>query len=72
MAEAPVVEKGGSSPEYIAYLLMKIINEAEDNPKRNRKQILDLYSECMVAVRNPVQRRAKALERARAKLQQSK
>jgi hypothetical protein len=72
MAEAPVVHSGENSREYVAFLLLQLINEAEDNPKRNRKQILDLYAECVMAVRSPVQRRAKvqakAIEKAQAKL----
>jgi hypothetical protein len=67
MAEAQVDQAGDASREYVAFLLLKMINEAEDNPKRTRKQILDLYSECMITVRNPVQRRATAVERAKEK-----
>jgi hypothetical protein len=70
MAEASVEHSGEPSPEHIAYLLMKMIDAAEDHPKRNRKQILDLYAECVMAIRNPNQRRAQAIEKARAKLQQ--
>jgi hypothetical protein len=72
MAGAPVVQSGEHSREYVAFLLLQMIDEAEDHPKRNRKQILDLYAECMMAVRSPVQRRAKvqakAAEKAQAKL----
>ena len=67
MAEPSVVQGGEASREYVAYLLLKMINEAEDNPKRSRQHILDLYAECMMTVRNPLQRRAKVVERAKAK-----
>ena len=57
MAAASVVQSDETSREYVAYLLVKMIDDAEDHPKRNRKQILDLYAECAIAVRNPAQRR---------------
>jgi hypothetical protein len=60
---AEVVQTGESSREYVAYLLLKMINEAEDNPRRTRRQILDLYAECIMAIRNPAQRGKAALER---------
>jgi hypothetical protein len=47
------VHIGENSPEYVAFLLMDRVNNAEDHPKRNRQQILDLYAECALAVREP-------------------
>jgi hypothetical protein len=50
-----------NTPEYVAFLLMEKVNEAEGTvgtsgrevaPKRGRKEILDLYAECLQAVRN--------------------
>jgi hypothetical protein len=51
-----VVHIGENSPEYVAFMLMDRVNNAEANPKRTRQQILDLYAECVLAVREPRQR----------------
>ena len=61
MAEtAPVVHIGENSPEYIAYKLLEIIASNEkktlhgavgSNATADRKWLLDLYGECLRAVR---------------------
>ena len=51
--DAPIVHIGENSPEYVALLLMNLINGAEKHPQRTRKDILDLYAECLLAVRSP-------------------
>ena len=48
-----VVHVGENTPEYVAYLLLGLINVAESHPKRTRQQILDLYAECLTAVQQP-------------------
>lgn len=55
--DAPIVHIGQNSPEYIAYLLMADVNGAESHPKRTREQILNLYAECILAVRVPASRK---------------
>jgi hypothetical protein len=50
-----------NTPEYVAFLLMKEVNEAEGTSlpgqtKRTRNETLDLYAECLRAVRSPVAR----------------
>jgi len=52
-----VVHISENSPEYVTYLLMGVVNAAEDHPQRKRKEILDLYAECLVTVRNPSSRK---------------
>jgi hypothetical protein len=51
--DAPAIHIGENSPEYIAYILMAQVNGAEKHPTRTRKEILDLYAECLVTVRSP-------------------
>ena len=56
MADAPpVVHIGENSPEQVAYRLMKDILGYDKAPSSDanvvRKHILDLYAECLVAVR---------------------
>ncbi len=55
MAESSVVHIGENSPEEVAYKLMKDIYAAEDkyNKGRSRDEILNLYAECLLAVRSP-------------------
>ena len=53
MSDAPVIYFGESSPEAVAFKLYDKVELAESHPKRTRQQILALYSECLLAVRNP-------------------
>jgi hypothetical protein len=56
MADAPVVHIGENSPEYVAFMLMDRVNAAEKHPTQTRRQILDLYAECLLAVTQPHRR----------------
>lgn len=61
MADAPVVHIGENSPEHVAYRLMQDIMRAEmrtlsqrpdaDWEHADRAYLLDLYAECLNAVR---------------------
>lgn len=51
MADAPVVQIGENSPEYVAWRLFAFINGSEQ--KRDRAGVLDLYAECLLTVQNP-------------------
>ena len=51
MPDAPVVHIGENTPEYVALLLMRTIDEAEGSPKRDRNQILALYADCLRATK---------------------
>jgi hypothetical protein len=53
MSESPVVHIGENSPEQVALKLYLMIDGAEDSPRRTRREILDLYSECLYAVTHP-------------------
>lgn len=57
MADEPVVHIGENSPEEVAFKLMHLII-AEERAAHipNRKQILDLYAECLVTVKMPGRR----------------
>ena len=48
-----VVHTGENSQEYIAYKLTLDINRAEGKDRHSRDEILNLYSECLQAVRLP-------------------
>jgi hypothetical protein len=54
MADAPVVHIGENSPEGVAYKLMYLIRSSntKESPK-DKDGILDLYAECLNAVRHP-------------------
>lgn len=56
MSDEIVVHIGENSPEKIAYIIMQDINNVENYLKRTRAQILDLYAECIQAVRHPADR----------------
>ena len=56
MADAPVVHIGENSAEYVAYRLMKDIQNATEAFKLPADQLLDLYGACLMAVKNPHQR----------------
>jgi hypothetical protein len=56
MTDAPVIHLGENSPEQVALKLYDKIEIAERNPPRKKDQILDLYAECLLAVRNPLGR----------------
>ncbi|WP_363349417.1 hypothetical protein [Methylocystis echinoides] len=51
---APVAHIGENSPEQVAYKLFQTIAAYE--ACKTREAILDLYSECLLAVRNPAGR----------------
>ena len=53
MSEQTVVHIGENSPEYVAYLLMNALLAENLSPRESRKAFLDLYAECLSAVRNP-------------------
>jgi hypothetical protein len=55
--DAPAIHIGENSPEYVAYLLMFQVNSAEKPQTRTRKEILDLYAECLLTVRAPSDRK---------------
>lgn len=48
MADAPAVHIGENSPEGVAYKLMLSLAQADAN---TRKEALELYAECLDAVR---------------------
>lgn len=50
MADAPVVHIGENSPEYVAFLLFKE-TRALESPVTTRKQVLELYADCLRTVR---------------------
>jgi hypothetical protein len=54
MADKPEVHIGENSPEHVAFKLFLQINATEG--KRDRAEVLDLYAECLDAVRDPVSR----------------
>ena len=59
MSDAPVVHIGENSPEYIALKLLRDIVHSERNlagGQLSRERILDLYSECLLAVLEPSNR----------------
>jgi hypothetical protein len=49
----PVIHIGENSPEEVAFKLFMLIQSHEGNKARNRKELLDLYAECLRTVRNP-------------------
>jgi hypothetical protein len=52
MSDQAIVHIGENSPEYVAYKLMRDIAKMEAK-KWDRKQLLDLYAECLDVVQNP-------------------
>jgi hypothetical protein len=53
MADISIVNTGENSPEQLAYQLMKDIQGSGAGFKLNADQFLDLYAECLRAVRTP-------------------
>jgi hypothetical protein len=55
MADTTTVQIGENSPEFVAYRLLSHIASAEKMPlhSANRQWILDTYTECLMAVRQP-------------------
>ena len=53
MADISIVNSGENSPEQVAYQLMKDIQASGVVFKLNVDQVLDLYAECLKAVRTP-------------------
>jgi hypothetical protein len=58
MAEQTVVHIGENSPEEVALKLFDHINVVEDRKNRTREEILALYAECLLVIRDPHQARA--------------
>jgi hypothetical protein len=59
MADEKAVRTAETSPEEVAYKLMGHIQHLEGQKGgaiKDRKSILDLYAECLLAVRNPTGR----------------
>jgi hypothetical protein len=62
---APVSIQGSPSPEEVAYKLLYLVAWGENKDlegwgKADRKWLLDTYAECLLTVRNPAGRAAKA------------
>lgn len=55
MADA-VVHIGENSPEHVALKLYERVNAVENQANNTRERILDLYAECLLAVREPLDR----------------
>jgi hypothetical protein len=53
MANDSVVHIGENSPEEVAYRLFNLIEIREGTKAQKRKEIIDLYAECVMAVREP-------------------
>ena len=53
MADISIVNTGENSPEQVAYQLMKDIQGSGAGFKLSADQFLDLYAECLRAVRTP-------------------
>jgi hypothetical protein len=53
MADISIVNTGENSPEQVAYQLMKDIQASGAVFKLSAEQFLDLYAECLRAVRTP-------------------
>jgi hypothetical protein len=53
VADISIVNTGENSPEQVAYQLMKDIQASGVVFKLNADQFLDLYAECLRAVRTP-------------------
>ena len=56
MTDTAVVHIGENSPEEVAYKLMRLVREAEDFQPNTRAHLLDLYAECLLAVKTPAAR----------------
>jgi len=63
MADATVVHIGENSPEYVALLLFRETRVLE-GVLTTRKQVLDLYAECLHVVQQPSFRVSKAKREA--------
>ena len=50
MADLPSVHLGENSPEGVAFKLFSMLRKSDDE---ERKKDLDIYAECLVAVKNP-------------------
>ena len=54
MTGAPVVHIGENSPEQVAFKLFELIRRGDaQHGGKTKKEMLDLYAECLNAVRNP-------------------
>lgn len=60
MAENTVVHIGENSPEQIAYKLWTELNTFGRPANPTRKWFLDVYAECLRAVRDPVGQAARS------------
>jgi len=58
MADAPDVHIGENSPEYVAYRLLDLVrrNDPQYGGAKPKKELLDLYAECLNAVHHPYDR----------------
>ena len=56
MSDQTVIHMGENSPEHIAYRLMLDVQNIEKTTKWGRKELLDLYAECIHTVRDPLTR----------------
>jgi hypothetical protein len=58
MAEEPAVHASGTSPEEVAFRLMRLI-QGGPYPQQgvNKNEVLDLYAECLMTVRSPQSRK---------------
>lgn len=53
MADTTTFKVQENTPEEVAYKLMTDVNYAEDRRNRTREALLDLYAECLLAVKEP-------------------
>jgi hypothetical protein len=53
MADAPAVQNGENSPEYVAWKLMFEVLRHENPKSMTRQLVLDTYAECLQAVTHP-------------------
>jgi hypothetical protein len=53
MADDTGVHIGENSPEGVAYKLLYMIRGAGGTMAKTKDEILDLYAECLLTVRNP-------------------
>lgn len=60
MADSPVVHIGENSPEQVALTLARTISTlaTEKEATKDRAYYLDLYAECLRAVRSPFNRQS--------------
>jgi hypothetical protein len=57
MADAPVFHMGENSPEGVAHKLFIKLQSIDQPPNGKRDWLLDLYAECLLAVKHPESRK---------------